>query len=245
MKKLNQIGVGTNAYTFSFDERMLAGLREVYESVIASGMKENSELRPLLFKGNGTLSADVDILGYRFSIRSYGITPILSVSNSDTRSYDLFRNIFEALDIKDDVKQLVPYQNDITLYSGFFEISDHLDEEAWREDYYKGAHAYTLITPLFGPSEGHGNLLYKDSDSNVHSYTFKPGEAIMFGDEFEHSSETYGHTDEVRVLLGLSFGTDKLDSWDILKQTMVTQTDFYMLPCGHQVGTCNCLQTHQ
>ncbi len=244
MKKLTQIGKNINAYTFAFDSKLLAEIRDVYESVIASGFAANPELRPLLFKGEGTISANVDILDYSFSIRSYGNDPLLWVSNNDMRTYDVFRKCFGSLSIAEDVKELVDCKKDIMLYSGFFVISDHLDREIWHVDYHKGANAYTLITPLYDLHKDHGNLLYKDKDSNIHKYTYKLGEAIIFGDEFSHTTESYDPAGEVRVLLSMTFGTDMLDYWSIIKKTIGTQSEFYILPCGHQAGTCDCLRAY-
>jgi hypothetical protein len=241
MKKLTQIGKSMNAYTFAFDGNLLSEIRGIYESVIASGFESNPELRPMLFRGEGVISANVNILDYSFSIRSYSISPLLWVSNNDMRTYDVFRKFFGSLAITEDVKELVNYKKDIVLYSGFFVISDHLDREIWHVDYHKGANAYTLITPLYDLHKDHGNLLYKDKDSNIHKYTYKLNEAIIFGDEFHHTTESYGPAGEVRVLLSLTFGTDMLDYWSILKETIGTQSEFFILPCGHQAGTCNCL----
>jgi len=244
MNKLTPVGTGLNAYTFVFDDKLLAGIRRCYEAVISHGFESNPDLRPMLFKGGGTVSATVDIHGYKFSIRSYGSDPIIWVSNNDWLTYGLFREFFDALGIREDVKELVHYKNDIIMYSGFFVISDHLDKEIWHVDYHAGANAYTLITPLFALDEAHGELLYKDPDSNICKYTYKLNEAIIFGDGFVHTTEPYAHSSAVRVLLSMTFGTDMLDYWPIMSTTIGTQSDFFILPCGHQAGTCGCLAAH-
>jgi hypothetical protein len=45
-------------------------------------------------------------------------------------------------------------------------------------------------------------------------------EAIVFGDGFEHATEPYPESESLRVMLSFTFGTDKAEHWNILKETI-------------------------
>jgi hypothetical protein len=146
------------------------------------------------------------------------------------------------LNIDETVKKLVDCDDNIVLYSGFFVVGNHSAKEFWHMDYADGANAYTLITPLFELNYDHGNLLYKNSGEKTQTYTYKSGEAIILGENFLHTTEPYPKNNQTRVLLSLTFGTDKLHYWGQLKQTIEGQSEYFILPCGHQFGTCECLE---
>ena len=65
-------------------------------------------------------------------------------------------------------------------------------------------------------------------------------EAIVFGDGFEHATEPYPESESLRVMLSFTFGTDKVEHWNILKETIDCQSNYMILPCGHEKGTCQC-----
>ena len=112
----------------------------------------------------------------------------------------------------------------------------------WHIDYLPGANAYTLLTPLFHRETAHGHLLYRDKDKTKKRHAYRPNEALIVGDYFSHATEPYPKSAEPRVLLSLTFGTDKFDHWPALKQTIDSQSEFFILPCGHESGTCHCLE---
>lgn len=174
--------------------------------------------------------------------KTFGKKPLLWVSNNNRHTYDKFKKFFEALKIKDEIKRIVDYKKGIVLYCGFFVIGNRSYGESWHVDYQPGANAYTLLVPLFQPDTNHGNLLYRDQYGNSQTYVYKPGEGIVFGDHFLHTTEPYLKTDVPRALLSLTIGTDKLEYWDVLKQTIGSQSEFMILPCGHEMGSCQCLE---
>ena len=57
--------------------------------------------------------------------------------------------VFESLDIADDVRKLIDLKHRVIVYSGFFVVGNHMPEETWHVDYLEGANAFTLIAPLF------------------------------------------------------------------------------------------------
>jgi hypothetical protein len=106
-------------------------------------------------------------------------------------------------------------------------------------DHERGSQGLTLLTPLFEPHPSHGGLLYYDQESEQRTYDYRVGEAMLFGDDFYHATATYPRTDAVRVLLSMTLGTDKLEYWPKLERVVGRQSEFLILPCGHQRGTCD------
>ncbi len=65
----------------------------------------------------------------------------------------------------------------------------------------------------------------------IRRYRYEQNEALILGDGFLHSTEPYEGDGSLRVLVSLTFGTDKLAHWGQLKQTIGAQSEFLMLPC--------------
>ena len=243
MTTVTRIGADLNGFTFGFDEELLETIRGAYRDHVADYLAAPEQSS--LFEGGRSKSGEFGTNDQQFYYITYRKAPLFWVSNNNWHTYGLFRDLFDALDIKESVKGLVDYKDDITLYSGFFVVGDRGDTEHWHVDYHPGANAYTLITPLFDLQPGQGNLLYRNSDRVAQTYPYKVGEAIIFGDQFSHTTEPYPRTDGPRVLLSLQFGTDKPVHWNILKKTIASQSLFLVLPCGHQRGTCQCSAAYE
>lgn len=240
MPPLAQVAPGLNAYTFAFDAAILAGLQSLYRDQLAP-LFATPEYAPLLDGGDNRFG-ELAGAAPAFFYATYGTEPLLWVSNNDWDSYGLFKNVFEAMAIAPEVETLVDHRDGITFYSGFFVVGHHAANTNWHLDYAEGANAYTLITPLFPLDPAHGNLLFRDEAGEVHTYPYRLGEAIILGDRFPHSTEPYARTGGMRVLLSMTFGTDKLEHWDALRQTVGGQSKFLILPCGHRLGECRCLE---
>ena len=200
----------------------------------------NREGYAYLFEGFDQINIQVTDEDLKYHVTSYGTAPLLWISNNNNHTYKLFKSFMDELDIMDEIKTLVDYDKQIQVYCGFFVVGKGMDRETWHKDYRDGANAYTLITPLFELGRSHGNLMYKDEASNIKIYEYKMNEAIIFGDGFEHATQPYAKTDELRVMLSLTFGTDKIEYWDTLKETIGDQSNYMILPCGHEKGTCEC-----
>lgn len=239
MKHLKQVSPGLNVYTAAFDSHLLDKLRTAFNTHLRQGLSEEQNAH--LLAGGKSINIDVTYQKYNYHVESYGQAPLLWVSNNNLRTYNLFKSFLKSLDIIDDIKTLVDFEKHIRMYCGFFVIGNKMDVQTWHVDYMPGANAYTLITPLFEPDESHGNLIYRDQDKNVKTLKYKMNEAVIFGDHFQHATEPYEKSDKLRVMVSLTMGTDKLEHWEILKQTIGAQSSFMILPCGHQRGTCNCL----
>jgi hypothetical protein len=202
----------------------------------------NREGYAYLFEGVEQINIQITDDELKFHVTSYGSAPLLWISNGNSHTYKRFKSFMDELGIMDELKTMVDFENHIQVYCGFFVVGNKMDRQTWHKDYFDGANGYTLITPLFELEHAHGNLLYKDESKNTKTYEYKMNEAIIFGDGFEHATEPYARTDELRVMLSLTFGTDKIEYWDTLKETIGEQSNYMILPCGHQKGTCECLE---
>lgn len=240
MKHLQQIEPGLNAYTVDFDPSLLKNLRTMFDDSLKERLMR--EGYAYLFDGMEQINIQMKLEELQFHVTSYGTAPLLWLSNNNAHTYEIFKSFMNELDIMDDIKELVDFENNIEVYCGFFVVGKKMDRETWHKDYCDGANGYTLITPLYELDKSHGNLMYKDETSSVKTYRYKMNEAIIFGDGFEHATQPYSESDKLRVMLSFTFGTDKAEYWNILKETISGQSNFMILPCGHEKGTCQCYE---
>ncbi len=239
MKYLQQLGPGLNAYTVSFDPSLLDTLRTVFDDYLRERL--NREGYAYLFTGMEQINIQMKLEDLQFHITSYGTAPLLWISNNNAHTYNIFKSFMNELGIMEDIRELVDFENGIEVYCGFFVVGRKMDRETWHKDFQDGANAYTLITPLFELDQSHGNLMYKDGESTVRIHEYKMNEAVVFGDGFEHATQPYPETDKLRVMLSFTFGTDKTEYWNTLKETIGEQSNYMILPCGHEKGSCQCL----
>lgn len=238
MKHLQQIEPGLNAYTVSFDFSLLNTLRTMFDGFLRERL--GREGYAYLFAGMEQINIQLKLEELQFHVTSYGTAPLLWISSNNAHTYKLFKSFMDELDIMDDIKQLVDFDDHIEVYCCFFVVGKKMDRQTWHKDYVDGANGYTLITPLFDLDKSHGNLMYKDALSTIKSYEYKINEAIIFGDGFEHATEPYPETDTLRVMLSFTFGTDKAEYWETLKETIGNQSNYMILTCGHEMGSCQC-----
>ncbi len=239
MKRIEQLAPSLNAYRVAFEGDLLNEIRQLFISALSNGL--STPQSAFLFNGDAHLNFEINSQDYRFNLKSYGKTPLLWVSCNDMNTYQIFRRFADSLQIQDDIKKLVDFDKDLVMYCGFFVIGNRLYEENWHVDYLDGANAYTFITPLFEPDHSHGNLIYKDAKGRNQKYHYKLNEGVIFGDKFQHSTECYKESQNLRVLVSFTIGTDKPEYWPTLRTTIGTQSKFMLLPCGHERGTCQCL----
>lgn len=237
MKKLKPLKENLNAYTFYFDPSLLDELKESYRNELYDYLNHHSNSS--LFHGNKVIC---QILNANYLMASYKEYPLLWLSSNSENSYQLFHRFFMQLAIESDLKELVDYHEQIVMYCGFFVIGNRAPYHHWHVDYQPGANAYTLITPLFSLSEEHGHLAYKIDKEHRDIYRYRSGEAIVFGDRFSHATEIYSPTNHLRILVSMTFGTDKLEYWEIIKKTVTNQSLYIIMPCGHVKDCCQCLE---
>ncbi|MEZ0368098.1 MAG: hypothetical protein ACAI44_03315 [Candidatus Sericytochromatia bacterium] len=236
--RLEPLAEGLNAFTCRFDPGLLDEIRESYRQDLEAFLAHPEQ--QYLFEGGRYHALGIGVPESPYYLVTYDTFPLLWLSNNTARTFALFRRFFDRLGITADLRQLVDFRRQIVMYSGFFVIGNRAEEEMWHFDYRPGANAYTLITPLFALASGHGQLLYKDRDGQSRSYHYRLGEAIVFGEGFLHSTEPYQPVAEPRVLVSMTFGTDKWDYWEILSQNIQEQSNYFIQPCGHVAGSCGC-----
>lgn len=229
-----------NAYTVSFDASLLNDVKDMFDTALKARL--NRDGYAYLFEGLEQINIQITDEEFKFHITSYGTAPLIWISNNNSHTYGIFKSFIEKLDIMDEIKTLVDFKDHIQVYCGFFVVGNRMDRETWHKDYFDGANGYTLITPLLELETGHGDLMYKDLSANIKTYKYKMNEAVIFGEGFEHATQPYAQTENLRVMLSLTFGTDKIEHWDTLKETIGEQSNYMILPCGHEKGSCQCLE---
>lgn len=240
MSQLNQLATDLNAFELRFDPALLKPIQQAYQQQI-SLFFEKPENQKFLKGGHlwrqaiKTSASKGDY--YLFSYQDY---PLLWVSCNSAASLMLYQNFFEALPLAQSIQPYVDFEKQIQLYAGFWVIGNQAPHYFWHHDYQPQANAYTLITPLFDLAPEHGHLAYEDAQGQRQHYLYQIGKALIFGEGFLHSTEPYAPTQTLRVLLSLTFGTDKWQHWPILKQTIQAQSHYYLQPCGHPVKSCLC-----
>ncbi len=239
MDSLKLLHPDLDAYTFRFEDALLDEIRESYQRELASLLE--SPQNQYLFQGGQSHRARVGKSASYFA-QSFENYPLLWFSNNDAETYALFRRFFDDLGIEEEVRKLVDCRQRVIMYCGFLVIGDRAPSTQWHRDYALGANAFTLITPLFGLDPGHGHLLYKVG-AQTQRYEYAPGEAIFFGAKTDHTTEPYEPSTRKRVLVSLTFGTDKLEYWPQLQESLDSQARYFVLPCGHVYGSCQCLKT--
>ena len=189
---------------------------------------------------NGTAE---NAAGRHGTITSDAAVNLTATSNNDATIDDISIEVtgFKLKAIEPEVRKLVDCREKAVMYCGFLVVGDRAPASQWHNDYAPGANAFTLITPLFELDPGHGHLLYKVGEQ-THRYQYTLNEAIFFGEKTAHSTEPYPPSASKRVLLSMTFGTDKLEYWPHLRESLETQAQYFMLPCGHVYGSCQCLK---
>jgi hypothetical protein len=236
---LNRLSHDLNAYTLTFEDHILDEIRESFNQNIKQFISNPKNKK--YFAGGKTFFKTVG----NYRLFSYGKYPLLWFCNNNQETYQIYKNFFDNLNIQNEVKKLVDFDEKIIMYSGFLVIGNQANIDLWHYDYYPNSNAYTLITPLFNPEAIHGGLQYQLSNEQVEIYKYSLKEAIIFGDKFMHSTEPYEYTDKFRILVSITFGTDKPEYWKLIKKTAVathlTISHYFKLPCGHTKGRCICL----
>jgi len=223
------------AFRFDFDTCLLEPLRLAFE-IQRPFLNQQEGLFEGVFYHSEVLP-DQD-----FYLLSYDTYPLLWLSNHNLKSYQLFETFFKALALDSAMQDSIPFDQHLQMYSGFYVLGNRATEMTWHYDYRSGAPGFTLITPLYDWNPAHGHLHYRDPADQTQTYPYQLGQAIVFGEGFEHCTEPYAVSDDLRVLVSLTFGPDQWSSWDILKQNIAEQSYYYHLPCGHAVDSCQCWQ---
>lgn len=221
-----------DAFSFRFDPSALDRLVSVYDDVVAP------QLDVPALHGDG-VHEDLGGDGLRFTITTFG-NRLAWVSSADVPTYGEFHRLFEDLGLAEAVTPLIDVDERVVMYQGFFVVSDGVADATWHVDYVEGSNAYTLLTPLHELDAAHGHLWYSLRDGRMGRHQYRLGDGVLVGEEFLHSTEPHAPSARPRVLVSLTFGTDRMAHWPVLRRTIGTQSPFVVMPCGHVRGTCGC-----
>lgn len=152
------------------------------------------------------------------------------VSANTPETFALFQSAFDRLGIAAHVRQYLELESEPRLYNGFLLLRSSCSDTNFHVDWNTGNQAFTFITPLDERSAGFG-LVYEKVTGTIGEYDYRPGEGVMFGDNFLHSTKP-GSSDEPVALLCFQFGTDKMDRWDKILETAGYQSLFIQQPDG-------------
>ena len=222
----------SNAFEFRFDPSSLDRLASIYEGVVAPQLDFQT------LHNNG-VHGDLHGEGVHFQVTTYG-SLLAWVSSADMTTHQEFHRLFDGLGLAAAVKPLVDWHERIVMYQGFYVVSDGVADATWHVDYFEGSNAYTLLTPLYEFDPEHGHLWYSTSDGRIGRYQYRHGVGVLVGEGFLHSTEPHSRSSRPRVLVSLTFGTDRMQHWPVLQRTVGTQSPFVVMPCGHPRGTCLC-----
>ena len=156
------------------------------------------------------------------------------ISSNNMNTFNLFLKGFESLDLDKLLRDFIEFENQIRLYAGFF-----LKRSSSKKNFHKDwtgllkNNAFTLLTPLY-QEEDALHLLYKDISGEECKYKYKIGKGILFGSDFNHSTEP-GKSSSSSILLCFQFGTDLPEYNRGVHDAMGTQTPFMILPDGRCV----------
>ncbi|WP_310468227.1 hypothetical protein [Sphingomonas sp.] len=153
------------------------------------------------------------------------------ISARHEASFAHFQSAFDRLGVAAHVRPFLDLEREVRLYAGFVVVRSECRAAHFHVDWEKtNNEAFTLLTPITANAAGFG-LVYRTVKGTVADYDYTPGEAIIFGDHFSHSTRPGASPDPV-ALLCFNFGTDKMAHWDKIYRTTGYQTAFLRQPDG-------------
>jgi hypothetical protein len=158
------------------------------------------------------------------------------ISPDDEEGFAVFESAFRRLGIPEQAAPYLDLDREVRLYFGFLVTRSRCVEPYFHCDW-RGLNneAFTFMAPVSANASGFG-LLYKKVTGEAAEYDYRTGEAIMFGDNFEHSTKP-GAADEPVVLLSFEFGTDKMEHWPDIYDRLKKQATCLRQPDGTFVRT--------
>lgn len=153
------------------------------------------------------------------------------ISPNNATSFAAFEAAFDQLGIADHVAQYLDLEERPRLYNGFLLVRTTCSDTNFHVDWADaGNEAFTFITPLDERAQGFG-LVYEKVNGSIGEYDYRPGEGILFGDKFVHSTKP-GQSERPVALLCFQFGTDKMKHWDKIMETAGYQSLYIQQPDG-------------
>lgn len=164
------------------------------------------------------------------------------ISVDEASSFAHFQSMWQQqLELDRRFASVVPHTRRLQLYSSFFVARTWCRSHNFHFDYKPpvGCDALTLITPLRDYEETDSfQMTYRARDPSGERcwderYEYKLGKALVFGSQFEHSTEPgRGQDGEPHAFLCFTFGTDRQERWAEIARTLDTQSRIVAHPDG-------------
>ena len=153
------------------------------------------------------------------------------ISANTPETFARFQLAFDRLGIADHVAPHLDVDVAPRLYAGFVLVRSRCTDTNFHLDWIDtGNGAFTLIAPMDERIRGFG-LLYEKVTGSIGEYDYSPGEAVIFGEKFLHSTKP-GQSDEPVAMLCFQFGTDRMANWDKILETAGYQSHLIQQPDG-------------
>ena len=154
------------------------------------------------------------------------------ISAAVPEAFERFEDAFKRIGIAALVEPYLDIEREVRLYAGFLVLRSFCEKPNFHFDWDRtNNEAFTLITPVSKNAKGFG-LLYRKLNGSIGEYDYKMGEALVFGDQFIHSTKP-GRSSEPVVLLSFTFGTDKMEHWGKISCTAGYQSRLVRQPNGN------------
>jgi hypothetical protein len=153
------------------------------------------------------------------------------ISADDPEAFGFFESAFYRLGVPDHVLPFIDIQQEVRLYLGSLVVRSRCADTYFHTDWKKlNNEAFTVITPVTDNASNFG-LLYRKANTEIGEYSYRSGEAILFGDNFSHSTKP-GQSEQPVMLLCFQFGSDKMEYWPEIDAQLHTQGTQLRLPDG-------------
>jgi hypothetical protein len=153
------------------------------------------------------------------------------ISANTAETFALFQSAFDELGVAAHVAPYLDLDSAPRLYAGFVLVRSKCTDTNFHFDWIDtGNEAFTLITPMDERIHGFG-LVYEKVTGAIGEYDYSPGEAVIFGEKFLHSTKP-GQSDEPVAMLCFQFGSDKMKYWDKILETAGYQSLLIQQPDG-------------
>lgn len=153
------------------------------------------------------------------------------ISPNTFEYFVLFKEKFDRLNITKYVEQYLDCDVSPRLYMGFFVTRSQCTGPNFHFDWINtNNNAFTFLSPISKEDHNIG-LIYKRVDGTIGEYFYRRGKALLFGEKFSHSTRP-GKSNNQASLLSFEFGSDKMDHWEQMSQTVATQGNLCRRPDG-------------
>jgi len=179
----------------------------------------------LLKKGDFTIRGEIDDTNFYIKAPQWK-SNILWISANNKKTYDYFNSILKKINL-DILKKIIDIEDDIICNLVFFVTRSECQDPNFHTDY-KGTNlnAFTIMIPLINLKDiKYGHLLYKNKNGVIDVIRYERGKAVIFGDDFIHSTEPFKLKDDKEIVFAcFAIGSDKEKYWKSIFNNVKDQT---------------------